>query len=76
MSAIRVVTRLALSIVFGWPLTLAPVLVTEPLEIIHGWGYMHSGLPLIIYPLAVWLLFYLLGRVPDFMSKKSPAKEQ
>ena len=73
MNVLRILIRLALSIVVGWPLAFAPVLVTEPLGIMHGWGYAHSGLILLAYPLAVWLVFVLLGRIPGLKTRKSAA---
>jgi len=54
MRALCVIARLLISVVAGWPLEFAPVLITEPLGLLNGWGYAHSGLPLFLYPVAIW----------------------
>jgi hypothetical protein len=76
VKTVRIVTRLVIAILVGWPLTFAPVFVTEPLGIMHAWGYAHSGLPLVLYPFAVWLVFALLGHFPGLKVLQSQAKEE
>ncbi len=52
-----------IAVCLGWPLTFAPLLITEPLGIMHGWGYAHLGLPLLLYPLTEWLVYVGLLRL-------------
>jgi hypothetical protein len=70
MKAVQLIIRIAIAIFLGWPLTFAPVLFTEPLGL-HGWGYAHLGLPLLIYPFAAWFVYVLLGLLPIY---KKPAQ--
>ena len=65
MKIALVLIRLALAALIGWPLTFAPVLILAPFGM-HAWGWAHTGLPLVLYPLAIWLTYFVLGFVPPF----------
>lgn len=68
MRALTVVLRLLIAIVTGWPLALAPLVLSGHFG--SGfWGAAHSGLPLLLYPVAVWVVYLLLGLIPPFKSK-------
>jgi hypothetical protein len=71
MKAALILVRLAASVVLGWPLTFAPVLVTATFGL-NAWGYAHLGIPLFLYTFAVWLVYALLGSITPF--KKRPER--
>ena len=57
--------RLALAVVLGQFLLVVPMAVAQVFGM-HGWAFMHSGLPFLLFPLCVWLAHWLLGFVPVF----------
>jgi hypothetical protein len=65
MKTALIIARLVIAIILGWPLTYAPVLITAQFGL-HSWGYAHLGIPLILYPFTIWLVYVLFGFFPVF----------
>lgn len=60
MHPAKIITRLVLSVIFGW---YSFVLLLYAFEYSgkNAWGLLHTGLPLLLIPLNSYLLYKALG---------------
>jgi hypothetical protein len=72
MKMLLILVRVAASVVGGWYLLLAWAGLFY-LFGMHTWGFFHSGLILPLYPLDVFVLYWLLGYLPPFKTRPNGA---
>ena len=65
MHPIKIITRLVLSVILGW---YSLLLIAYALEYFgqNAWGWFHTGLPLILFPINSYLSYKALGVLKFF----------
>lgn len=61
--ALKLITRIILSLVLGWFLLIIPMGIAAMFGM-HSWGFMHSLAAILSLPFTVAVAFWLLGSVP------------
>ena len=67
----RALIRCVISLLIGWGL-LFPIAFLGELSgspFLSGWGLVHSGLVLLVWPVLVWAAYRVLDFLPFFRSK-------
>jgi hypothetical protein len=70
MDALKLLGRLAISVVAGWFLLL-PWVGLFGLAGMHNWGFFHSALPIPFFPIDTAVAFWALGYTPLFKRRRT-----